>query len=161
SAPHEGILEVIGREVRPGEKVPADRLVEVRVAGQVKKYCRLAEGDRVKKGELLARLNDALARRDLEIKQTIVGAREADLVASSKTKEQAHTRSQTMVNTLQRPPGSISQEEVRAGKLTWERYVQEEKAMTHKVNAARLEVEQAQAILEMHEIRSPADGVIE
>src|SRR5437016_5930700 len=33
-----GVIELIGRELRPGEKAPADKLITVRTAGQAKQY---------------------------------------------------------------------------------------------------------------------------
>src|SRR5262249_20786907 len=87
-ARQQGVIEVVGREGRPGEKVPADKLINV----QGRKYVRLVEGDSIRKGELLARIDDALARVDVDIKVAKVDASEAEVVASSKTKEEAKTR---------------------------------------------------------------------
>jgi RNA polymerase sigma factor (sigma-70 family) len=160
-AAHDGIVEVIGREVKPGEKVPADRLVTVRQGGKMKQYCRLLKGDRVEKGELLARLNDALARVEVDIKKAKVAASEAELRASTKTKEEAKARYDRTVQFSQRVIGSVSAEELSAAKLTCERYIEEEKAKQENVKVALGELAQAKTLLEMHEIRSPATGVVE
>src|SRR6266540_2874171 len=77
-ARQQSVVEVIGREPRAGEKVPADRLITVGPVGKRKQYVRLVEGDRVRKGELLARIDDAVARVDVDIKVAKVEASEAD-----------------------------------------------------------------------------------
>ena len=160
-APHEGILEVIGRTLKAGEKVPADRLVSIRVDGKMRQYCRLGEGDRVDKGDLLAHLNDALARKDLDIKRALFAASEADWRSATKTKEEAKNRYDACLRANQRTPGTISAEEARGHLLNFERYKEEEISKAKTVEVSRLEVEKARTILELHEIRSPVDGVIE
>src|SRR5262249_50822279 len=106
-ARQQGVLEVIGREVRPGEKVPADKLINV----QGRKYVRLVEGDSIRKGELLARIDDALARVDVDIKVAKVDASEAERKSSSATKEEAKTRYYALLELERKAPGAVGQEE--------------------------------------------------
>ncbi|MBI1915833.1 MAG: sigma-70 family RNA polymerase sigma factor [Planctomycetes bacterium] len=155
-----GVVELIGRELRPGEKVPADKLITMRTAGQAKQYVRLVEGDAIRKGELLARLDEALARFDVDIKVAQVGACETEAVASGKTKDEAQVRYDALLQAARRAPGSVSPEELRGAKLTWERYIEDEKAKRHAITVAKQELQRAKFILNSYEIRSPVDGVI-
>ncbi len=159
-AQQDGVLQVIGREAKPGEKVPPDRLVQVRVGGEMKQFYRLREGDRVAEGELLARVGDLLARADVDIKIAKVKTAEAELVVSGKTKDEALKRYEALQAANLKAPGSVSADEIRGAKLTFERYVEEEKAKFQAVNVAQQELLQARVILETYEIRSPCDGVI-
>jgi HlyD family secretion protein len=158
-ARQQGVVEVIGREPRPGEKVPADRLITVGKVGKQKQYVRLVEGDPIRKGELLAHIDDALARVDVDIKVAKVAASEADWRASSKTKDEALKRYEVLMDTV-RGKGSVEPEEIRGAKLTWERHIEDDKAKKHAINIAKHELQQAKILLAMYEIRSPVDGVI-
>ena len=159
AASHDGILEVVGRPLKPGEKMPAD-LVSLRVDGNLRLCRPLVEGDRVEKGDLLAHLNDALARKDLDIKRALLAASKAEWRSTTKTKEEARSRYDASI----RPrgvPGTVSAEEVRGHFLNFERYKEEESRLAKVVEVSQLKVEKAWIILAMHEIRSPVGGVIE
>jgi multidrug efflux pump subunit AcrA (membrane-fusion protein) len=160
-APHQGILAVIGREIKPGEKVPPGKVVRVRVGGKLREYRRLAEGDRVEKGDLLGRLDDVVARQELAIKQAKVDSSEAEHRAALKTRDEAKVRYEATVAANARAPGTVSQDEARGALLTWQRYNEEVEQKRQNINVALAEREQARTILERHEIRSPASGVIE
>jgi len=72
----DGVLLVVGREHKEGEKVRADWLVTVKEGSQTETYVRLKEGDVVEEGQLLARVDDRLARIDLDVaKSKLEGAR--------------------------------------------------------------------------------------
>ena len=160
SARQQGVIEVIGREPRPGEKVPADRLITVKVAGKPTQLVRLVEGDSIRKGELLARIDDAVARKNVAIKTARLNASEVEWRASSRTKDEARRRYEALTDRLRLTTGAVSDEEIRGAKLTWERYLEEEKAKKHATNIAKQELQQAKILLAMYEIRSPVDGVI-
>ena len=117
------------------------------------------EGDRVKEGELLARIDDRLARTEAAIRMAKVAAVEADRAASEKTRDEAKVRYERMLR-IQKG-GAVSEEEVTAAKLTLERYIEEVRARDAAVKVARLEAEQAQVLVQMHEIRSPVNGTIQ
>lgn len=154
--------EVAGRllgvftEIGEDEKVAEKDVVVV----DKKKYRRLREGDTVKEGQLLARLDDAAARDDLEIKQAKVGAAEAELSTSRKTKEEAYNRWDSMLAANKRVQHAYSQEDVAGAKLTYDRYTQEELAKAADLIVTKVQLRQAQQTLKMCEIRSPVDGVI-
>src|SRR5262245_7549390 len=159
-ARQQGIIEVIGREPRPGEKVPANRLITVGPVGKQKQYVRLVEGDSIRKGELLARIEDAVARNDIAIKIAKLNASEAEWRASGKTKDEAHKRYEALQEAVRRAPGSVAPEELRGAKLTWDRYIEDENAKFQAINVAKQELQQAKLLLDLYEIRSPVDGVI-
>src|SRR5579884_1672541 len=155
----DGVLLVIGTEIKEGEKVPPDQVVTVKVGDEEKKYRRLRAGDAVEEGQLLARLDDRLAREELaEAKQKVV-ASQADWDAAKKTRDEAEQRYRTMERLI-RGKGDMSLEEVRAAKLTWDRYFYEEIARKAAVEVARLEGKLAQTRLQMYEIRSPVSGTV-
>jgi hypothetical protein len=92
----DGIVLLIGREVRQGEEVPADQLFTVRIGEVARKYRRLEVGDAVEAGEVLARLDDLLVRDELVLKKQKVSAAETGWKATLKTRDEAEQRYQTM-----------------------------------------------------------------
>lgn len=155
----DGILLLTGTEIQPGEKVPNNRMVKVRSGGQEITYRRWREGDRVEEGQLLARLDDRLARDEVAIKRTRLVASEAELIAALKTRDEAKARFERYQELAKR--GALDPSELGAAKLTWERYEQEAVSRKAAVEVAGLELKQAQTLLEMYEIRSPLRGVIQ
>jgi RNA polymerase sigma factor (sigma-70 family) len=156
--PIKGRLVLIGRELREGEKAPDERIV-MTLDDMTRRYYRLKEGDRVEKGELLGRLDDRLARKEFEIKKAKIQAAEADFIASEKTRDEAKTRFDRIKRLL--ATGTVPMEEYNAAKLTWDRYIEEVKARKASLVVAQLEMEQAQILLQMCEIRSPVRGIIQ
>jgi RNA polymerase sigma factor (sigma-70 family) len=157
----DGVLLVIGTEIKPGEKVPPDQVVVVKIGDEQTKYRRLREGDRVEEGQLLARVDDALARDEAASKKAAVDAARAEWEASAKTRDEALERFKTLEKLLKgTAPGTVSMEDVRAAKLTYDRYFYEEISKKAAIARAEAELRQAQTVLRMHEIRSPVRGVI-
>jgi RNA polymerase sigma factor (sigma-70 family) len=159
-SPRDGILVLMGTEVKEGEKVPPAQLIKVKVGNEEKAYRRLRVGDQAKEGQLLARLDDRLARAEVEIRSSKVEAAEAEHRASEKTREEAKKRFDGIQATIRAVPSAISKDEQRAVELTWQRYIEEEKAKEAGVRQAKHELEIAQTQLSMHEVRSPVTGVI-
>ena len=83
-AQRDGILVLVGTEIKEGEKVPEGQRIAVRIDGQQRQYRRLRVGDKVVEGQLLARLDDRLARDELQIAEARIVAREADSCAAKK-----------------------------------------------------------------------------
>jgi RNA polymerase sigma factor (sigma-70 family) len=199
-----GKLLVVGTEVGPRDKVPADERVEVEVpvlviqirprekvppaeqftlAGKPGRYRRVKDsddldadrvqvarrkfafrrlrvGDKVRRSQLVAVVNPALAANELDVKRANLRAAAAEVRVASKTKEEAKKRYDSMTAQLAKKPRSISQEEYRAAKLTWERYIEEEVAREAQLSVVQLELRRAQTALMMHLIRSPLTGVV-
>jgi multidrug efflux pump subunit AcrA (membrane-fusion protein) len=156
----DGILVVVGTEVKEGEKVPKDRLVEVTIAGEVRRFARLKEGDKVEKGQLLALLDPTLALDDVAIAKSKVEAAKADYAASLKTRDAAKERLLTLQKLAQGPNPTVSKEELSAAQLTYDRYFFEEAGKKEGVNAAEKELRRAENVLKTYEIRSPARGTV-
>ena len=57
-------------------------------------------------------------------------------------------------------PRAIAEEEYTSAVLTRDRYRQDEIGKKAYLQAARLELEKAQTVLDMHTIRSPVAGVV-
>jgi RNA polymerase sigma factor (sigma-70 family) len=156
----DGVLVLVGTEIKEGEKVPPGRVVTVKVGGEEKKYRRLRVGDKVEEGQLLARLDDRVARDELAIKGEQVKAAKAEWQATIKTRDEAEQRYRTMERLLKLDQKTVSMEDVRAAKLTWDRYFYEEVSKRAVVGMAEAEEKLAQTRLGLYEIRSPARGVI-
>jgi RNA polymerase sigma factor (sigma-70 family) len=155
-----GVLLFVGTDVKPGEKVPAALLLKVKVDGKEWTYRRLRVGDRVEEGQLLARVDDRPARAEVDAKRAMLEAAKADHRAAVATRDEAKRRYDALVNTKKRAAGAVSEEEVSAAKLTWDRYKEEERARAAGVEAAAASLKIAQTILERHEIRASIRGVI-
>jgi WD40 repeat protein len=149
-----GVIWIIGTEVGANEEVPADRLI---VRGG-KRYRRLMEGDMVKIGQLLAQLDDRLARDEWASKKAKILSAEADYAASDAAQKESRTRYETGLKLDQK--GAIPKEELRERKLVWDKYTFESKSKKEAIELARLEANQAQTVVGMHEIHSSIDGVI-
>ena len=153
-----GILIVVGTDIKPGDKVPPGQVIKVRIAGEEKQFRRLRVGDRVEEGQLLARLDDRLARDELAIADARIKAKEADLRATEKTVEEARVR---LARILKMAAGNlISEEEVRGARLTAARYTEEVASKKEELKIAVLQRKSAATIVQMHEIRSPVTGVV-
>jgi multidrug efflux pump subunit AcrA (membrane-fusion protein) len=158
----DGVLVLVGTEIKEGEKIPPGRVVTVKVGGEEKKYRRLRVGDRVEEGQLLARLDDRVARDELAIKREKITAAEADWKASAKTRDETEQRYRALERRRTGNPTGMpfSAEDLRAAKLTWDRYSFEEVAKKAALEVAKVEERLAQTQLSLYEIRSPARGVI-
>jgi hypothetical protein len=161
----DGIVRVIGTEIKEGEKVPAERIITVKIGGEMKKYRRLKKGDTVEEGQLLAQLDDNLARADVAIQEAKVKSAEAERFASEKNREEAKARYDTQVklygwgkNKGAFPATSL--EDLRGALMTYNRYVYETNAKEGAINVAKQELNRARKIVESYEIRSPCRGVI-
>lgn len=154
----EGSVLFIGTEIKPGEEVPAERLISDNTVDGVKQYRRLKEDDVVEVGQLLARLDDRLSRDELAIRNGRITASRADLAAAEKTRDEAKNRYDTQAKLL--ISRSTTPEEARASKLTWERHCYDVISKEEAVKLAELERNQIQTVVTMHEIRSAIPGVI-
>ncbi|MFN4258700.1 MAG: efflux RND transporter periplasmic adaptor subunit [Gemmataceae bacterium] len=123
-------------------------------------YRRLREGDMVREGQLLARLDDSLSRDDVAIKYARLEASKADFVAAEKTRDEAKKRYETQVHLWNKGQGTTSQEEMRGAELTWIRYIYEAIAKQQAIKLSESELRQSQTVLKEHEIRSKIDGII-
>jgi RNA polymerase sigma factor (sigma-70 family) len=147
-----GVFTEIGPNDKPAQK-------DLIMAGN-QKYQRLREGDTVKEGQLLARVDDILARDEVDFRRAKVDTAEAEIQTTVKTKDEAANRYNNMIAANKRVLNAYSPEDVSGAKLTWDRYVLEELAKKADVVAAKAQLNQVMNRLKMYEIRSPVDGVI-
>jgi multidrug efflux pump subunit AcrA (membrane-fusion protein) len=154
----DGIVRVIGTEIKKEEKVLPGQTITVKIDSEVKKFRRLKKGDSVEEGQLLGRLDDDLARSEVEIKMAKLNAARAESTAAEKTRDEALARFETAKKLL--AMNGISQEDFRGALLTYNRYAEEAVSKVEAIKVAEQELKQARKLLEMHEIRSPTRGVI-
>jgi WD40 repeat protein len=154
---------LISAEVAANEQLdrireePVKRIVTVRIAGQDLKYRQLREGDRVLPYQLLARLDDRIARDEYLSKEAKIGAAIADLRTSEKTRDEAEqryltTRKLRSININRMP--AVADEEVRGAFLTWEKYKYEVDSKKAAITVSERELNQTKTALEYHEIRA-------
>lgn len=155
-----GVLALLGAEIKPGEKVPPDQTVTETFGSETKHYRRLREGDTVEAGQLLARVDDRLARRELAIAVSRLQFSEAELRAAHLTKEEADRRVKHMANSVTASPGSISSDDLANARLTAALSATEERTKEATVSKAKAELEYARTMLATYEIRSPVRGVV-
>jgi RNA polymerase sigma factor (sigma-70 family) len=158
----EGILVFIGTPVSASEKVPEESLGSATLDSEKIRYRKLREGDVVKEGQILGRLDDRLAQNDVEIAEAKVAAAKADVRASETTRTEARQRYETKLKLLKTGGNAllISQEEISSAKLTWERFSAETTSKEQAVVVADLELKRARTVLRSYEIRSRVHGVI-
>lgn len=158
STQREGILALVGTELKGGEKIPADEMITWIVGNEPKKFRRLKVGDRVAANQMLARVDDRLARDEGAIKEKKLAAAEADLAISEKTREEAKSRYETQTVLFKR--NASSPEDLRAAKLGLDRYTSDVEQKKAAIQLANAELEMTRTVVDMHNIRSPVRGVI-
>ena len=156
----DGVLLVIGREVKDGEQVPPDRLVTITTGGKERKFRRWQEGDVVGADEVLALLDDRLARDDEAIKEAKVTASKADQEAAEKTRDEARNRYERRQRLMGSGTSAMSAEETDAARLTWQRYISEAISKVADVTLSERELDETKTVLDMHVIRSAIPGMI-
>jgi WD40 repeat protein len=159
----DGVLLFIGTEIREGEPVPSHEVVEVKLGDETKKFRRLKEGDAVQADQLVALVDETLARAEEAIKKAKVKSAEADQVASEKTREEAKSRYDTQLKLYYSNQGGIratSKEDMTGALLTWNKYIYETISKDEAIKVAKQELAEAQKTLAMYEIRPKIDGIV-
>ncbi len=115
-------------------------------------------GDRVKRGDILARLDDRLAKIEVQIARVMLQGAEAGLLEAEATLKHADARLQR-VKALART-NVISQEEVLSAEVEAQKARSGIESKRARIELARLQMKKAEILLDMHTLRSPVDGVI-
>ncbi|HEV3203497.1 MAG TPA: sigma-70 family RNA polymerase sigma factor [Gemmataceae bacterium] len=157
---YEGVILFIGAEAKEGEKIPQDRIFKFKLGDQMKTIRWLQKGDRVEEGQLLARLDDRLARNEEAVNAKKMSVAENDFKSAEKTQDVAYQRYLTQLN-LKSSGGATSTEDLRAAQLLWNKSTYEAQAKKALYDLAKLDWEKTKTILEMHEIRSHVRGVVQ
>jgi WD40 repeat protein len=145
------------RRWKEGDRLDAGKL---KVCKEVRYYRKLEMNDRVKKGDLLALINPALALDDLLVKASKLEAADADWLASSKTRDEAERRYYRDRGLRSRGANNISEDDLRASELAWQRYAEEAKAKAAAISSAQQELNQSITVLKMHEVRAVTSGMV-
>jgi RNA polymerase sigma factor (sigma-70 family) len=163
ASPMEGIIWFIGTEIKPGDQVPPAQVLSLTIGKEVKRYRRLKKGDRVEEGQLLARLDDRLARDEYAIKQKKVEEVETDYKASLAIRDEYNARWDTQIRLLGGKGGvaATSREDERNARVQWSTAMFQAESKQKAVEGAKLELKKAQTVLAMHEIRCRTSGVIQ
>ncbi len=118
----------------------------------------LKVGDTVERGQILARIDDRLARADLAIAESHVVIAQAEFDTARATAVEAKVRLER-AQALQKTK-SIAAEELSERQLAAERYESEARAKRAAMSLAQLQVQRAHTVLDMHQIHSPSRAVI-
>jgi WD40 repeat protein len=159
----DGVVMFIGTEITDGEQAPSYDLLEVQMGETKKRFRRLKEGDYVKADQLVALVDDTLARADEAIKVAKLYAAEADKVAEEKTRDEALSRYDTQKKLFFNNPGSMratSREDLTGALLTYNKYVESTKSKEQAVNVAKEELNQARKTLSMYEVHPKISGIV-
>jgi RNA polymerase sigma factor (sigma-70 family) len=158
----DGVVLVIGTDIKKGEKVPAAQIVTAKVGGEVRQYRRLKKGDTVEEGQLLAVLDDRLARTELAIREVKLSAAKAEL-RSAQALLRIYQEEVRRFDKIIRDGGRkvVQEQEYAVAKAQRDKYANEADTKQEGVKLAQLEVQKAQLGLERFEIRSRVRGVIQ
>jgi multidrug efflux pump subunit AcrA (membrane-fusion protein) len=152
---------LIGREMIDGKEATAKSVATIDTPSGIVRYRLLAVGDLVEEGQVLALLEDTLAKKELKSKLSLIATALAELEATRKTAEEFKSRYEA--SRVRHMNGRIGFDELEEHRLTWERCNQEIVAKSASVVKANQEVLQTRVILRNRnrEIRSPIRGSIE
>jgi WD40 repeat protein len=158
SLPFQGPVTTLFRLPGPDEE-PAPGLVHLWF--EKKKLRPLEWGAKVKKDQLLALVNPAIALEDMASKVAKLDAAQADVRASDKTCEEAKRRVRSM-DTQRRlaGPRAVSEDDYQGAVLSVNRYREETHSKQAQVKVAQRELNGALTTVKMHEIRAAIDGVV-
>lgn len=161
-AQRDAVVKYIATPAKDGEAIPPDReLVLVGPDNQRKRFRRLKENDYVEVGQLMALLDDRLARNEWQVKVGKINVADADEKAAAKTAEEAHQRYLTQVRLQQTGiRGATSEEDVRGALLLWHKSTYDAQSKKEGVSLAKTEAEEAQTLVDMHRIYASIPGNI-
>jgi WD40 repeat protein len=159
----DGVLVFLGTEIHNDDAVLGRDIVEVKMGDKTRKFLRLKEGDHVQRDQLVALVDDTLARADEAIKEAKLSSAKAEKDASEKTRDEAKSRYDTQVKLYYSNVGGLhatSKEDLTGALLTYHKYEYETISKEEAIKVAKQELVQAQKTLAMYEIRPKIDGVI-
>ena len=130
----------------------------VKLMTETKTFLVLQENMPVEKDQLLGLIDPRLTNAEMDIKTAKLLSALSEVLATSKTKDEARTRYERLLKVDR--AGGTSAEELSGAKLAWERFIEEQKGKEAALEVARREVLQTDTVLKLHEIRAPIAGVV-
>lgn len=156
----DGILNYVGTNAKPGETIPADRVVRDRDGKVVEGLKKLKEDDTVVPGQLLAQLDDRVVRDEWLTKKHEIVVAMSEWETSKAAEKESKQRWETGVNLRGQIGKAMSLEEVNERKFAYEKYHNEVAKRKEEIELAKLKMNQAYTVMTQHELRSPIHGVI-
>ncbi len=158
----DAVVSYFATELTSEDMVPPEKILmlEFQIDDKkiTKRFKSLQEGDVVKKGQLVAQLDDRLPRSEVVSKKAKVRAAEADFKAAIELKNEARARLNRQ-EYLYKINGT-SKEELGLANATWEKQKAEEISKGEGIKVAQAEQSQAETVLEYYQLRSPISGKI-
>ncbi len=167
----DGAIMVIGTDLRAGEAahLPKDRICSAPVGKkgpdgkrEEVQFYLLKEGDPIKKGQLMAILDDRVARDDRDIKQAKIVVAQKDYDAAVAIRNEYKARWDTQIRLYGRGGNvpATSREDERLAKVQYEKSMYEAETKKEAITQAELERDSAKTVVELHEVRSSINGVL-
>lgn len=141
----------------------AEQSVGVRVPSRfegVIEQVGVKEGQKVKKGDVLGKLDDRAAATEVKIAEAKIVAAEAEHQTAVAAAKQAHSIWKA-TERMQKNRQAATPEELDKAKMSYGRASSDETSRASAVKVAKLELERARLFLDQHTIRSPRDGVVQ
>jgi WD40 repeat protein len=125
---------------------------------RVQRHVRKLEvGEEVKKEQLVAFVNPAVAYSELNVQVAELGAAEAERQAAVRLRDSARERYQNYKNA---PPGTISRDEMLKAQSEYDKAVYDAEVKKSAISSAQAKLQKAALTLQLYEIRSAVPGVI-
>jgi RNA polymerase sigma factor (sigma-70 family) len=146
----DGFLTVLGTEIKDGDKVPEAEVIVIKSDAKERRFRRLKDGDKVQEGQLIGVLDDRLARIEVEASKAKLQVAEAEQVAAARSREEA----ETTYALLLKNEGAVAAAEIRAAQTKRALAKQDEVVAAARVRVAATDVQKAEYLLSLHEIRA-------
>jgi WD40 repeat protein/biotin carboxyl carrier protein len=140
-----------GDQPKPGETILYSVPRQVR---------RLKKGDRVKKGELVALVNPAVAVSKVASTLAKLEGSHAEWAAARNVRDTSKQIYDNYSDALRTVTGSIPKVDYFKARLDWVKGVEDEKVKMAAIGSARADLNEAATLLKMHEVRSSINGMV-
>jgi multidrug efflux pump subunit AcrA (membrane-fusion protein) len=160
-SPCDGVVAVVGTEIRDGEIVSLDRVVTMNFGGAMFKYRRLKEGDTVDQGQLVVLLDHRQARNDLAIAKAKVLTLEAEYERARALQGVSQGELERLEKIRIVNLGAVPAAAYRAALARRDKYRKEAHGKRQALMMAIRQLEKAKTAPEMYKLRSKVRGVVE
>jgi multidrug resistance efflux pump len=156
----DGVLGLVGAEIKQGETVASELVVTIESGPEVKRYRRLRAGDTVEPGHLIIRLNDRFARCDAAAGEARLRASEAKLRFATRAKDNAESCVKAMEEVTKHVPGTVALDDYSEAKRTARRCADYEAVCRAETAHCQAESEDAKKALAACEMQNSAHGTV-